>query len=70
MELEEIIAIVTPCLVSVATSGIGTAIISSISKKIIKRKIDIIDEGKNLKEKNKHLTRVENEILELKGKRK
>lgn len=70
MELEEIIAIVTPCLVSVATSGIGTAIISSISKKIIKRKIDNIDEGKNLKEINKHLTRVENEILELKGKRK
>lgn len=70
MSIEEIITIAIPCLVSIATSSIGTAIISSISKKIIKRKVENIDEGKNLKEINKSLARIENEILEMRGKRK
>lgn len=70
MAIEEIITIGIPCLVSIATSSIGTAIISSISKKIIKRKVENIDEGKNLKEINKSLARIENEILEMRGKRK
>lgn len=69
MNLNELFDLVLPAAISICTSGIGSAIISAIAKKAIKRKIENVDEGKNLKDINRKLTNIENNIMEMRGKR-
>ena len=69
MNLNELFDLVLPAAISICTSRIGSAIISAIAKKAIKRKIENVDEGKNLKDINRKLTNIENNIMEMRGKR-
>lgn len=69
-KIYEILIYVAPLVAGFITSIVIPFIIQRFSKKYLKKKIDEINEGKELKEIKKELADIKREILEMRGKRK
>lgn len=70
MEILDIIYYLAPAFSASAAASIASAVIVKVGKKIIKKKTDDLDKDKNIQDINKKLGRIENEIMEMRGKRK
>lgn len=69
-KIMEIIVYVAPLVAGFITSILIPFLIKRFSVKYLKKRIDEVNEGKELQEVNKKLDRIEKEILEMRGKRK
>lgn len=69
-KIMEIIVYVAPLVAGFITSILIPFIIKRFSVKYLKKRIDEVNEGKELQGINKKLDRIEKEILEMRGKRK
>lgn len=69
-KIMEIIVYVAPLVAGFITSILIPFLIKRFSVKYLKKRIDEVNEGKELQEINKKLDRIEKEILEMRGKRK
>lgn len=67
-QIYEIIIYVAPLVAGFITSIIIPLIIQRFSKKYLQKKIDEVNEGKELKEIKKELADIKKEILEMRGK--
>ena len=66
----EIIIYVAPLAAGFITSVVIPFIIKRFSIKSLEKKINEVNSGKELEDINKKLDKIENEILEMRGKRK
>ena len=66
----EIINYVAPLVAGFITSILIPFIIKRFSIKSLEKKINEVNSGKELEDINKKLDKIENEILEMRGKRK
>lgn len=69
-QIFEIINYCAPLVAGFITSVIIPLIIKKFSVKSLQKKIDEVNEGKELKEIKKELYNIKKEILEMRGKRK
>lgn len=67
-KIMEIIVYVAPLVSGFITSILIPFLIKRFSVKYLKKRIDEVNEGKELQEVNKKLDRIEKEILEMRGK--
>ena len=67
-KIMEIIVYVAPLVAGFITSILIPFLIKRFSVKYLKKRIDEVNEGKELQEVNKKLDRIEKEILEMRGK--
>lgn len=68
-QIVELIQYVAPLVAGFVTSILIPFLIKRVSVKSLKDKIDEVNSGKQLEEINTKLTKIENEILEMRGKR-
>lgn len=66
----EIISCVAPLVAGFITSILIPFIIERFTMKILVKKINEVNSGKQLEDINERLDRIEKEILEMRGKRK
>lgn len=64
----DLITYIAPIAAGFITSTLLPAIISKISVKFIKKKVNEVNSGKQLEDINKKLKLIEKEILEMRGK--
>lgn len=69
-KIMEIIIYVAPLAAGFITSVVIPFIIKRFSIKSLEKKINEVNSGKELEDINKKLDKIENEILEMMGKRK
>ena len=69
-KIMEIITYVAPLAAGFITSVVIPFIIKRFSIKSLEKKINEVNSGKELEDINKKLDKIENEILEMRGKRK
>ena len=69
-QIYEIMVYVAALVAGFITSTVIPLIIQRFSKKYLQKKIDEVNEGKELKEIKKELSDIKKEILEMRGKRK
>lgn len=67
-QIYEIIVYASPLVAGFITSTVIPLIINRFSKKYLQKKIDEVNEGKELKEIKKELADIKKEILEMRGK--
>lgn len=68
-QIIELIQYIAPLAAGFVASILIPFLIKRVSVKRLKDKIDEINSGKQLEEINTKLTKIENEILEMRGKR-
>lgn len=69
-QIKELLVMVAPLLAGFLTSIVIPIVIKNFSLKKLQIKIDEVNQGKQLKDINEKLDRIENDLLEMRGKKK
>lgn len=69
-QIKELLVMVAPLLAGFLTSIVIPIVIKNFSLKKLQIKIDEVNQGKQLKDINEKLDRIENDLLTMRGKKK
>lgn len=69
-QIKDLIVMIAPIVAGFITSIVIPIVIKNFSLKKLQTRIDEVNQGKQLKEINEKLDRIENDLLSIRGKKK